>query len=332
VGAQEAIDGSYANSGIHLVYETSKKYPAVALHQLSDVLELSGGAYEMKDQTLHILFPYPTLDNSAVDPNLSPVQWAFEDQSLDTITALKKLVREKPRSPLVLFHLTRSVGTFEQLLQNSGFAFALIRGQITPPRSWSSILTVHKNQNLIEQRSMYKPQVIVTDTMSEEELNQLREDDANLWILLTDPLRVNKALFETPRLLVFNPILLENEKFVSHFDALLQGTKTLTVSTGLPVKRAVVYFEKNVTHSLLRWQVAEAAVASEDYLSRCFVRELNLSPFEYFIAIRMYKARSLLRRGNLSVGEVAGECGYKDPAYFSRVFRTYFKVLPKNII
>jgi len=332
VGASDAIDGSYSDSGINLVYETSKKYPTVAMHQLSDVLELSGGAYELKGQILHVLFPYPTLDNSPIDPHLSPVQWSFEDQSLDTVTAMKTFLRETPHAPLLLFHLDRKVSTFEQLLQNIGMAFALIRGQITPPLTWSSLLTVQKDQNLIEQRRLYKPRVIVSETMSEEEVNQLRKEDANLWILLTQPLSVDPALFETSRLLVLNPILLENEKFLSHFDALLDGSKTLTVSTGLPVKRAVVYFEKHVTHALLRWQVAEAAVASEDYLSRCFVRELNLSPFEYFIAIRMFKARSLLRRGNLSVGEVARECGYKDPAYFSRVFRTYFKVLPKNMM
>lgn len=45
---------------------------------------------------------------------------------------------------------------------------------------------------------------------------------------------------------------------------------------------------------------------------------------------RLKKAATLLANGNLTVSEVAYECGFTDPAYFSRVFKEHFRVTPKE--
>jgi signal transduction histidine kinase/ligand-binding sensor domain-containing protein/AraC-like DNA-binding protein len=45
---------------------------------------------------------------------------------------------------------------------------------------------------------------------------------------------------------------------------------------------------------------------------------------------RLKKAAKLLADGNLTVSQVAYECGFTDPAYFSRVFKEYYNVAPKE--
>ncbi|MBN2744005.1 MAG: response regulator [Marinilabiliaceae bacterium] len=45
---------------------------------------------------------------------------------------------------------------------------------------------------------------------------------------------------------------------------------------------------------------------------------------------RIKKAAELLTAGNYSVSEVAYECGFSDPAYFSKVFKEHYKLSPKE--
>ena len=49
----------------------------------------------------------------------------------------------------------------------------------------------------------------------------------------------------------------------------------------------------------------------------------------YIEAVRMEKAKQLLRDGRLSVSEAALHTGYSDPNYFSKVFKRYTGLSPK---
>ena len=68
-------------------------------------------------------------------------------------------------------------------------------------------------------------------------------------------------------------------------------------------------------------RACEAVGASEDYLSRVFSRELSLSPWDYLNRYRIQRAKELLHRTNDSIRSIAHQVGFKDQAYFSRVFR-----------
>ena len=45
---------------------------------------------------------------------------------------------------------------------------------------------------------------------------------------------------------------------------------------------------------------------------------------------RLKKAAELVSSGSYSVSEVAYECGFSDPAYFSKVFKEFYKISPKD--
>jgi AraC-like DNA-binding protein len=98
------------------------------------------------------------------------------------------------------------------------------------------------------------------------------------------------------------------------------GTDTLPPHTSGLVKQAIAYLHQNYTRPLSRWEIAEAVGVSEDYLSRVFHRELNISPWEYLNRYRVLQSKQLLLHTTDAIGAIARQVGFKDQAYFSRVF------------
>ena len=111
---------------------------------------------------------------------------------------------------------------------------------------------------------------------------------------------------------------------------LLAGTETPPVHTSALVKRALAYMERNYQHPVSRWQVAEAVNVSEDYLSRVFSRELDLSPWDFLSRYRIHQACRLLVGTNESIRTIAVRVGFNDQAYFSRVFRKTMACTPQE--
>jgi AraC-like DNA-binding protein len=73
-----------------------------------------------------------------------------------------------------------------------------------------------------------------------------------------------------------------------------------------------------------RDDLAHVLNISPAYVSRIFLRELGISPWDYLTRVRMEHARTLLLAPeSRSVTEIALRVGYTDPAYFSRTFRRY---------
>lgn len=61
---------------------------------------------------------------------------------------------------------------------------------------------------------------------------------------------------------------------------------------------------------------------------RQFRRFIGTSPRECLTAIRLRAARLLLHESTLSVKEVAARTGYRDPCYFSRLYRAFWRRAP----
>ncbi len=68
-------------------------------------------------------------------------------------------------------------------------------------------------------------------------------------------------------------------------------------------------------------ELAAVACLSPAHFCHLFSRQVGVSPGEYVIRLRMYRARQLLSDPSLSVSRVANLVGYDDPYYFSRLFR-----------
>lgn len=68
-----------------------------------------------------------------------------------------------------------------------------------------------------------------------------------------------------------------------------------------------------------------------EYLSRAFKRETGASVNAYLMEVRMKKAAELLRENcYMKVYEVCELVGYHDQIYFSKQFKKYYGILPKQ--
>ena len=121
-----------------------------------------------------------------------------------------------------------------------------------------------------------------------------------------------------------------DEEIVIAMNRTIFGADILPAHTSALVKQAIAYLHQNYTRPISRWEIAEAVGVSEDYLSRVFNRELNISPWDYLNRYRVLQSKQLLSNTAESVGSIARQVGFKDQAYFSRVFHKVTGMSPQG--
>ena len=108
---------------------------------------------------------------------------------------------------------------------------------------------------------------------------------------------------------------------VLHCAIAMRDEETIRQGGGI-VDSAIEYIDLHYTEENISLNtVARAINVSTNYLSAVFSQKMGLSFVEYLTQKRMARARQLLRQGGKRSGEVAAEVGYRDPRYFSFVFK-----------
>jgi two-component system, response regulator YesN len=87
------------------------------------------------------------------------------------------------------------------------------------------------------------------------------------------------------------------------------------------IRAAIEYMVQNFDKELTLADVAAVAAISPNYLSKLFKEYRNQTVMDYLERIRMEKALKLLKESNYSIKEIALQTGYRDPNYFSKVFK-----------
>jgi AraC-like DNA-binding protein len=121
-----------------------------------------------------------------------------------------------------------------------------------------------------------------------------------------------------------------NEETTAALNRALFGMDVLPAHISGLVKQAIAYLHQNYMRPISRWEIAEAVGVSEDYLSRVFNRELNISPWDYLNRYRVLQSKHLLLHTTDSIGAIAHQVGFKDQAYFSRVFHKVTGISPQE--
>lgn len=96
------------------------------------------------------------------------------------------------------------------------------------------------------------------------------------------------------------------------------------------VLRTVRHMMENIQAPLTLTQLAAVAHWTPTHYSLMFKRQLNLSPIEYFLRLKIQKACELLRVSDAKVAAIALQLGYEDPFYFSRLFRKRVGTTPRS--
>lgn len=99
-------------------------------------------------------------------------------------------------------------------------------------------------------------------------------------------------------------------------------------SSRQPVREAVRYINKNLGGDLSLKRIAAEVHVSTPHLVRLFKVEMQYSPHEYIIQLRMNRAKYLLSTTTLPVKAIAAEVGYGSESSFSAAFTERFGISP----
>lgn len=93
---------------------------------------------------------------------------------------------------------------------------------------------------------------------------------------------------------------------------------------------ANTYIRINYDRSITTSKVAEALGYDADYLGRIYRKMYGCTLTEAIHRRRVSVACNYLLDSNLTIAQIAEECGYSDPDYFRRVFRRHMRISPSE--
>lgn len=88
--------------------------------------------------------------------------------------------------------------------------------------------------------------------------------------------------------------------------------------------------ERHSEEPLSTQALAELIGVTPRQLERLFRHHLNDTPSNFYLGLRLDKARQLLRQTDMSVLEVGLACGFESASYFSRCYRARFATCPSQ--
>ena len=94
--------------------------------------------------------------------------------------------------------------------------------------------------------------------------------------------------------------------------------------------RSIAYIREHFTEEIDKETLAAMDGLGGTQYHAVFKQVMGRTPAAYITFLRTMKARELLLDLDMPISEVARECGYDDPLYFSRVFRRTVGVSPSE--
>jgi len=119
-------------------------------------------------------------------------------------------------------------------------------------------------------------------------------------------------------------------KMVQLLAQLLVEQHGQAVAADVRVDAARQYIEQHLAGPITMTSIAKAASLSPRHLNTLFQRFHNCTPQQYLLVRRMEKAEALLRHSELSIQQVAENCGYSNLSAFSDRVRRYFGCSPRD--
>ena len=97
-----------------------------------------------------------------------------------------------------------------------------------------------------------------------------------------------------------------------------------------PVERAVLFIEADLSQDLSLRTISDSLNISAGYLSTLFRHETGKTITDYVNEKRSEHAAALLCNSALQVQTVAQYCGISDVNYFTKIFKRYHGVTPRE--
>jgi AraC family transcriptional regulator len=96
------------------------------------------------------------------------------------------------------------------------------------------------------------------------------------------------------------------------------------------LQRVLTYIDEHLSESLHLSALAQINDMSESHFSRSFKKSTSIAPHQYVLNSRVGKAQQLLQQSQLSILEIALECGFAHSGHLSRHFKRIVGITPKQ--
>jgi len=94
------------------------------------------------------------------------------------------------------------------------------------------------------------------------------------------------------------------------------------------VRRAMLLIEQKVSQPDSIASIASALGIGTRQLQRRFIGDVGMTPRAYRLALRLARAKWMVRNTDISLTDIGLECGFGDCSHFSRAFTREFSVAP----
>lgn len=200
------------------------------------------------------------------------------------------------------------------------------------------VLTAQNGNEALEMMRKHRPDLVLLDLMMPEldgfgVLKAMQMED----MLRNTPVIVLSAQVLTSRDMallnqgvaaVLSKGLFSSQEILCRIETVLARSRRLGGEVQRLVQSAMAYIHEHFNEPISRADIANYLNINEQYLSRCFNKEMGIGPMVYLSRYRIQRAKRLLEIGSLSITQVAMEVGMSSQSYFSRVFQEETGVTP----
>lgn len=96
------------------------------------------------------------------------------------------------------------------------------------------------------------------------------------------------------------------------------------------IKIALQYIQENYQEDIKVSELADLCHFSKAYFMNFFKKNVGIPCIEYVMQFRLKKAGEELKNTDMSVSEIAFNCGFRNLSNFNRQFKEYFGIVPKD--
>jgi AraC-like DNA-binding protein/ligand-binding sensor protein len=96
------------------------------------------------------------------------------------------------------------------------------------------------------------------------------------------------------------------------------------------IKKAINYVNKNYMNNITLNSISENLYLNASYFSTLFRKETGVNFSDYLNKVRIEESKKLLKDGRYSILQISMEVGFEDQSYYSKVFKKFTGLTPKE--
>ena len=281
-------------------------------------------------------------------PQLSHLPFVLYDQSVDVlkqeqvgmVSVLPKPIQDQNLIDIFRFLSDKDSTPRILVVDDSREARELYTRQAREAIPDAHIIHAENGMEALDRLSNMVPNLVILDLMMPEldgfavlEKIRSREETKRVPVIIMSG---KQLTFEDVQRLDFANVTFQTKDML-YDDEIIEalrrgffGEEHLPQPTSHLVKHALAYIHQNYTEPLSRAEIAAEVGFSENYLTDLFRREIGITPWDCLNRFRIQQAAHLLLDTKHIISVIAQTVGYDDPAYFSRVFKKYTGLSPRD--